>query len=129
MIEIVEYRKSWSQDFRDIARTIRHGLGGLALRIDHIGSTSVPGLCAKDVIDLQITVDALDARVTTALHALGYSWRRTSRATIGRPTTKVPKQTGKSSTFARRRGSAERTRTSARRAGRTNVIRCSFATT
>jgi GrpB-like predicted nucleotidyltransferase (UPF0157 family) len=73
MIEIVEYRKSWSQDFRDIARTIRHGLGDLALRIDHIGSTSVPGLCAKDVIDLQITVDALDARVTTALQALGYS--------------------------------------------------------
>jgi GrpB-like predicted nucleotidyltransferase (UPF0157 family) len=73
VIEIVEYRASWPQDFRDVAGAIRKGLGDLALRIDHIGSTSVPGLCAKDVIDQQITVAALDARVTTALHALGYS--------------------------------------------------------
>ena len=73
MIEIVEYHQSWVQDFRDIARTIRRGLGDLALRIDHIGSTAVPGLCAKDVIDQQITVAALDARVTTAMHALGYA--------------------------------------------------------
>ena len=73
MIEIVEYRSSWPLDFRDIARCNTKGLGDLALRIDHIGSTSVPGLCAKDVIDQQITVAALDARVTTALHALGYS--------------------------------------------------------
>jgi GrpB-like predicted nucleotidyltransferase (UPF0157 family) len=59
MIEIVDYRASWPQDFRDIARVIRSGLGDVALRIDHIGSTSVPGLCAKDVIDLQISVRVL----------------------------------------------------------------------
>jgi GrpB-like predicted nucleotidyltransferase (UPF0157 family) len=59
MIEIVDYRASWPQDFRDIARVIRSGLGDVALRIDNIGSTSVPGLCAKDVIDLQISVRVL----------------------------------------------------------------------
>ncbi len=73
MIEIVDYRASWSQDFRDIARTIRNGLGDIALRIDHIGSTSVPGLCAKDVIDLQISVAALDSQVTDAMQRLGYT--------------------------------------------------------
>ncbi len=73
MIEIVDYRASWPQDFRDIARVIRSGLGNAALRIDHIGSTSVPGLCAKDVIDLQISVAALDAQVTVAMQRLGYS--------------------------------------------------------
>jgi GrpB-like predicted nucleotidyltransferase (UPF0157 family) len=73
MIEIVDYRASWPDEFARIARTIRAGLDGLALRIDHIGSTSVPGLCAKDVIDVQISVAALDDRVTDALHAIGYS--------------------------------------------------------
>ena len=43
--------------------SLRQALGGLALRIDHIGSTAVPGLPAKDVIDIQITVAALDAPV------------------------------------------------------------------
>jgi GrpB-like predicted nucleotidyltransferase (UPF0157 family) len=38
---------------------VRAALGERALRIDHIGSTSVPGLAAKDVIDVQVTVAAL----------------------------------------------------------------------
>ncbi len=42
------------------------------MRIDHIGSTSVPGLPAKDIIDLQITVAALDDAVLSAMTALGY---------------------------------------------------------
>jgi GrpB-like predicted nucleotidyltransferase (UPF0157 family) len=49
-------------------------LGDLALRIDHIGSTSVPGLAAKNVIDIQVTVAALDAAtLAAALAPLGYS--------------------------------------------------------
>jgi GrpB-like predicted nucleotidyltransferase (UPF0157 family) len=72
MIEIVEYRADWVREFHAIARTLRCGLGDLALRIDHIGSTSIPGLCAKDTIDLQITVAALDSQVVAALRALDY---------------------------------------------------------
>jgi GrpB-like predicted nucleotidyltransferase (UPF0157 family) len=41
---------------RALAHTHRRCLGPRALRIDHIGSTSVPGLAAKDVIDIQVTV-------------------------------------------------------------------------
>jgi GrpB-like predicted nucleotidyltransferase (UPF0157 family) len=48
----------------------------LALRIDHIGSTSVPGLAAKDIIDIQVTVKALLPAVEEAILAAGYSRSR-----------------------------------------------------
>jgi len=73
MVEIITYQTRWPQEFREIAGNLRCGLGNLALRIDHIGSTSVPGLAAKDVIDIQITVAALDESVNTAMRSLGYS--------------------------------------------------------
>ena len=73
MVEIVTYKSSWPSEFTQIASTLRQGLGDLALRIDHIGSTSVPGLAAKDIIDIQITVAALDQGVRSAMLALGYS--------------------------------------------------------
>ena len=73
MVEILPYQTRWPAEFTSIASTLRRGLGDLALRIDHIGSTSVPGLAAKDVIDIQITVAALDDRVKSAMQTLGYS--------------------------------------------------------
>jgi GrpB-like predicted nucleotidyltransferase (UPF0157 family) len=72
MVEIVPYQENWPSEFQAIAASLRQTLGELALRIDHIGSTSVPGLPAKDVIDIQITVAALDDRVRSAMTALGY---------------------------------------------------------
>lgn len=72
-VEIVPYKSSWPEEFLAIASTLRQGLGDLALRIDHIGSTSVPGLDAKDVIDIQITVAALDHSLRSAMQALGYT--------------------------------------------------------
>jgi GrpB-like predicted nucleotidyltransferase (UPF0157 family) len=74
-IEIHPYRANWPEEFRRIAVALRNALGERALRIDHIGSTAVPGLAAKDVIDLQITVAALDEPVRCALTGLGYTWR------------------------------------------------------
>ena len=73
MVEIFPYKSSWPSDFRAIAAQLRQGLAELALRIDHIGSTSVPGLAAKDIIDIQITVKALDQGVLSAMTALGYT--------------------------------------------------------
>jgi GrpB-like predicted nucleotidyltransferase (UPF0157 family) len=73
MVEIVPYRENWPSEFQAIAASLRRALGGLALRIDHIGSTAVPGLSAKDVIDIQITVAALDDRVRSTMAALGYT--------------------------------------------------------
>ena len=57
MITIVPYDASWPEAFDAVARPLRTVLGALALRIDHIGSTSVPGLAAKDIIDVQVTVE------------------------------------------------------------------------
>jgi GrpB-like predicted nucleotidyltransferase (UPF0157 family) len=52
---------------------LREALGDLAVRIDHIGSTAVPGIAAKDVIDVQVTVATLDAsKLVRALAPLGY---------------------------------------------------------
>lgn len=58
-IEIVAYQERWIEEFRETAGALRAALGELALRIDHIGSTSVPGLGAKDCVDLQVTVAVL----------------------------------------------------------------------
>ncbi len=72
-IEIVAYQITWPQEFAAIAATLRAGLGPLALRIDHIGSTAVPGLAAKDRIDVQVTVAALDEPLLAAFVGLGYT--------------------------------------------------------
>jgi GrpB-like predicted nucleotidyltransferase (UPF0157 family) len=55
-----------------VEATLHGALGDIAQRIDHIGSTSVPGLAAKDVIDVQISVSDLTApAVTRAFERLG----------------------------------------------------------
>ncbi|MDT8976215.1 GrpB family protein [Paenibacillus sp. chi10] len=55
-IEIVPYDPSWKTEFTEIGQKIREVLGDTALRIYHIGSTSVEGLAAKPIIDIQVSV-------------------------------------------------------------------------
>ena len=72
-IEIINYKPSWVSDYSQIATQIRDAVGASATRIDHIGSTSVEGLAAKDVIDIQVSVADLDSQnVVNALAAIGY---------------------------------------------------------
>jgi GrpB-like predicted nucleotidyltransferase (UPF0157 family) len=59
MIAIAPYNASWPAMFESEATRIREVLGGRALRIEHVGSTSIPGLAAKPVIDIQISVQSL----------------------------------------------------------------------
>ncbi|MCA1713112.1 MAG: GrpB family protein [Actinobacteria bacterium] len=60
-IVVVEYDPQWPQRYDDWrARLIDH-LGQAVLRIEHVGSTSVPGLPAKPIIDIQISVADLAA--------------------------------------------------------------------
>jgi GrpB-like predicted nucleotidyltransferase (UPF0157 family) len=73
MITIVPYQSTWPDEFLTLGGIVRRTLADLALRIDHIGSTSVPGLAAKDVIDIQVTVSDLDPAVETALNQVGYA--------------------------------------------------------
>lgn len=68
---IVEHRAAWAGEFETLRQRLQAALGPLALHIDHIGSTAVPGLCAKDVIDVQVTVcDLADASVAQLLQRL-----------------------------------------------------------
>ena len=64
---------SWAQQGERLRTRVLHALRGTALRVDHIGSTSVPGLAAKDVLDLQVVVAELDAAAAAgqALAAAG----------------------------------------------------------
>jgi len=59
MIEIVSYDRSWPARFDAEAACIVEAMAGAALRIEHVGSTSVPGLAAKPVIDIQVSVASL----------------------------------------------------------------------
>ena len=59
-VVLCDHRPEWAERFERIAARLRAELGPRALRIDHIGSTSVPGLAAKDVIDVQVVVERLD---------------------------------------------------------------------
>src|SRR6266581_344843 len=73
-VEIHEPDPRWADEFVDLARRLRAALGDLALRVDHIGSTSVPGLPAKDVIDVQVTVRDETGLTSAAMRLEGTGW-------------------------------------------------------
>ncbi|WP_425618728.1 GrpB family protein [Anatilimnocola sp. NA78] len=73
MIEIVDYRPEWPAEFQIIATKVRCMIGDLAVLLDHIGSTAVPGLAAKDVIDVQITAAEFSEELRQGLITLGYA--------------------------------------------------------
>jgi dephospho-CoA kinase len=73
-LRVVDPDPAWPARYRRIEGRLRHAVGDRALRIDHIGSTAVPGLPAKDVIDVQLVVADLVAadRIAGQLAAAGY---------------------------------------------------------
>ena len=82
-IAIVDYRPEWREQFDRIAETLRSALGDRALRIDHIGSTSVAGLAAKDVLDIQVTVrDLDDAAIVARFREAGFRLREENSADL-----------------------------------------------
>ncbi len=77
VIRIVPADPDWPRQFAELGGRLRAALGEVALRIDHIGSTAVAGLAAKPVIDVQISVAALDPvdPFRAPLERLGYVYR------------------------------------------------------
>ncbi len=55
-ITIAEYDPKWPDRYWTLAARIRDAMGDRALSVDHIGSTSVPGLAAKPIVDILVTV-------------------------------------------------------------------------
>ena len=76
MIEIMPYNPKWPSEFEMIKGEIAGVLGDIALCIDHIGSTSVPGLAAKDIIDVQIGVSRFDQLLVDSLRSADYVYRQ-----------------------------------------------------
>lgn len=76
-VVIESYDPRWPELFRSLALPLRAALGPVALRIDHIGSTSIPGLAAKPVIDLQVSVAELEPTepFRVPLERLGWRFR------------------------------------------------------
>lgn len=74
VVEIVPYNEQWPARFTVLAGDIRAALGAAALHVEHIGSTSVPGLDAKDVIDIDLTVadPSNEDNYVPPLQRLGY---------------------------------------------------------
>ena len=73
-IRIVEYDPSWQEMFEREAAAIRGALGPVAVRVDHVGSTSVPGLSAKPIIDIDVSVSdiAMVDSYRGPLEGIGY---------------------------------------------------------
>jgi GrpB-like predicted nucleotidyltransferase (UPF0157 family) len=76
-VELVPHDPAWALQAAEESALISFALGPALIRVEHVGSTSIPGLRAKPTIDLlgvAISLEALDAR-EGAMIALGYAWR------------------------------------------------------
>jgi len=60
VITVVDFDPAWPPLFREWERRLAESLLGVAVRIEHIGSTAVPGLAAKPIIDIQVSVTDLE---------------------------------------------------------------------
>jgi len=76
-LTLVPYHKEWPQVYEQDAQQIREALGEHILDIQHIGSTSIPGMIAKPILDIGIAVESFErAAVCIApLEKLGYEYR------------------------------------------------------
>lgn len=85
--QVIPYNAQWAEEGMEWAWRIRDVLDGLALDIDHVGSTAVPDLAAKDTLDIQALVFDLDEAgpVIAALEAAGFRHRPEKRGEPPRP--------------------------------------------
>jgi GrpB-like predicted nucleotidyltransferase (UPF0157 family) len=76
-ITLVDYQEGWAEAFRRHAAIVSEALGPRALSIEHVGSTSVPGLAAKPIVDILLVVSnsADEDAYLPALEAAGYRLR------------------------------------------------------
>ena len=72
-IVVLPYDEKWKQDFIDIKNEIMDAIGTFAIAIEHVGSTSVEGLAAKPIIDIDVVVKSGNVeRAIRALENIGY---------------------------------------------------------
>ncbi len=73
-VVVLPYDEAWKNDFLAVRNELAEALGGLAIRIEHVGSTSVEGLSAKPIIDIDVVIEdeGVLGAVVEALGAIGY---------------------------------------------------------
>jgi GrpB-like predicted nucleotidyltransferase (UPF0157 family) len=76
-VQVVAYQPEWAESFRREAVRLRSALGSAVSQIQHVGSTSVPGMIAKPIIDMIAAVERLASASTLVpvLERLGYEHR------------------------------------------------------
>ncbi|MEU1644434.1 GrpB family protein [Micromonospora zamorensis] len=73
-VVIEEYDPVWAQRFTAVRSSLTEALGALIIAVEHVGSTAVPGLAAKPVIDIDLVIEdtAEESGYLPALERLGY---------------------------------------------------------
>ncbi|MDC0035121.1 GrpB family protein [Chloroflexi bacterium] len=76
MIEISDYQSEWQRQFLQIRNAILPALSEITTQIEHVGSTSVPGLPAKPIIDIDVVITSKSDfnSVKSKLEAMGYQY-------------------------------------------------------
>lgn len=88
-LSVVPYNPGWPGEFALLASRIKAALGPVATAVDHTGSTSVPGLAAKDCLDVQVRVGTLDeGSIVSGFGRIGFRvrdewWNRSERTAGG----------------------------------------------
>lgn len=77
MIEVVDWSPRWAEQFEEVAAVLSRALADVrSARVEHVGSTSVPGLAAKPILDVDVIVDPEDVpAAVAALESVGYVHR------------------------------------------------------
>ena len=94
-VVVVSYDSRWVPLFEEAAAELRRAFGSQISEIHHVGSTAVPGLCAKPIVDILVSIPRFQrgVRLVPELERLGYEYR---------PGSEIPDR----HSFRRRRGTA-----------------------
>jgi GrpB-like predicted nucleotidyltransferase (UPF0157 family) len=127
-VTLSDYDVQWPVLFRQIAEPVRHALGEIVVAVEHVGSTAVPGLAAKPVIDVDVVVRSAEdvPAATERLRELGYVYqgdkgipdgtrscgRRTPRDTTSTSSSRAASLTSTTSASATTSGPTRKSRAS-----------------
>lgn len=95
-IEIFPYDEKWEKTFLSIEDVMKNNLGDLIICVEHVGSTSVKGLGAKPILDIDVVIEDYNVlpAVVKSLEKIGYyhqeNWSFEGREAFGRKDTLVP---------------------------------------
>lgn len=104
-VEVVAYSEQWPATFASVAEALRDALASVATAsVEHVGSTSVPGLAAKPVLDIDVIVDAGEVGAAiSAIESIGYR-HRGDLGVVGREAFFAPDEEPKRNVYVCQRG-------------------------